>query len=76
MIVTSKLPIQTQKDFCSFFDLHLWPPDFEKGSATHGKRRYFAYSFQLADDTMQMVDHKTLYPFCNIKKMPYVMLRQ
>jgi len=29
------LPIQTTKIFYSFFDVHLCPPHFEKGSATH-----------------------------------------
>ena len=28
-----------------------------------GQRRHFAYSFQVADDAMQTVVHKALYPF-------------
>jgi len=35
MLVTSQLLIQTTKIFYSCFDVHLWPPHFEKGSATH-----------------------------------------
>jgi len=34
--VTSQLPVQTTKNFHSFFDVHLGPPPLEKGSATHG----------------------------------------
>jgi len=35
MLVTSQLPIHTTKIVCGFFDVHLCPPHFEKGSATH-----------------------------------------
>jgi len=30
---------------------------------SRGKRRNFAYPFQVADEAMQMDVHKTLYPF-------------
>jgi len=33
------------------------------------QRRQFAYRFQVADDTMQMDIHKTLYPFQTTKKI-------
>ena len=37
-----------------------------------GQSRHFAYPFQVADDTMQMDVHKTLYPFNTTKNMPHV----
>jgi len=33
------------------------------------QRHHFAYSFQVADDAMQMDTHKTLYPFYTVKKI-------
>jgi len=37
-----------------------------------GQRQNFAYQFQVADDTMQMDVHKTLYPFYVTKKIHHV----
>ena len=37
-----------------------------------GKRRHFAYPFQVADDAVRMDVHKTLYPSYITKKMPCV----
>jgi len=34
-----------------------------RNSSTRGKRRHFAYIFQVADDAVQMDVHKALYPF-------------
>jgi len=34
---------------------------------------FVSFSFQVADDAMQIDVRKTLYPFCAIKKMPNVM---
>jgi len=39
---------------------------------TGGKNGHFAYSFQVADDAMQLDVQKTHYPSCTTKKMPYV----
>jgi len=37
-----------------------------------GQHQNFAYQFQVADDTMQMDVHKTLYPFYVAKKIHHV----
>jgi len=34
-----------------------------------GQRRHFAYSFQVADDAMQMDVHKAFYPFYAKRKL-------
>jgi len=34
-----------------------------------GQRRHFAYTFQVADSALKKDVHKTLYPFCTMKKM-------
>jgi len=39
-----------------------------------GQRRHFAYTFQVADDTMQTDVHKALYPF--YAKRNYSILQQ
>jgi len=42
--------------------------NFSKGE----QRQNFAYQFQVADDTMQMDVHKTLYPFYVTQKIHHV----
>jgi len=35
-----------------------------------GQRRHFAYTFEVAEVTMQMDFHKTLLPFCTKENAP------
>jgi len=53
---------------------HERPQKFLQG----GRSRYFAFRFQVADDTMQMLMdvHKTLYPFYHHQENACAMLRQ
>ena len=51
--------------------MHLCPHGHPQNFSS-GWKRHFAYSFQVADDATQIDVHKTLYPFCALKKMPNV----
>jgi len=57
------------KKILRFFNVHLCPPMASAEIYPGGQKRHFAYPFQVVDDVTQIDVHKTLYPFCAMKKM-------